>query len=364
MSSPVVGILRRNRSLLDDELNIYKQILEYNKIETLVLDVNDRDFWEKLKKVNILIYKWGHDHHNSQIASAILPVIEKSLGIKCFPDLSTCWHYDDKLKQYYLLKENGFPVVDSFVFWSKESALKWLDTYSDFPAVFKLRNGAGSMSVRLVRNRREAKKLIFRSFGKGLLQTNVSVPHVARILNYELKRIVRYYAINFRNRFIFPERRQFWIRHKNYVYFQKYLPGNEWDTRVTTAGNRAHAFRRFTRPGDFRASGSNKWDINPENIDMRMVKIALEISRKLQFQAMAYDFIYDQDQKPRIVEISYLYGGAGYPDFMNGYWDENLEWHSGRYWPQHFELIDLLEMSDLKMPLLDSDTTYKEATII
>jgi hypothetical protein len=81
----------------------------------------------------------------------------------------------------------------------------------------------------------------------------------------------------------------------------------------------------------------------------------------MDFQAMAYDFIYDQKKQPVIVEMSYMYGGAGYPDFMNGYWDAQLNWIEGRYWPQHFELMDLLNRPDLKCPPdLDNSTNYRK----
>ena len=201
-------------------------------------------------------------------------------------------------------------------------------------------------------------------FGSGISQSRTAIPHLFKTLNYDIEKIYRYYAINFRNKYLIPEKCPYWLRHKNYVYFQRFVAGNEWDTRVTTAGNRAHAFRRFNRPNDFRASGSNRWDIDPEKIDLRMVRIALEISKYFGFQAMAYDFIYDEQKKPKIVEMSYLYGGAGYPDFMNGYWDANMNWHAGRYWPQYFELIDLLNIPDLKLPELETTTGYRKANIL
>lgn len=364
MKNKIVGIIKRNKFSSDPEMKIYFDILSYNGIKTISLNPNQENFWQDIRNTDLLIYKWGHDHHNFQVATTILPVIEAQLGVKCFPDWKTCWHYDDKIKQYYLLKENGFPVVDSYIFWSRDSAMDWLSNYNDFPVVSKLRNGSGSISVFFINDRKSAKKRIERMFGRGMLQTDVSLFHTCRILNNNPGKIIRHYSIGFRNRFIHPEKRQFWLRHKNYVYFQKYLPENKWDTRVTTAGNRAHAFRRFTRPGDFRASGSNLWDINPAEIDMRMVRIALDISKKLGFQSMAYDFIYNENNEPKIIEMSYLYGGAGFPDFMNGYWDEDLVWHKGRYWPQYFELMDLLELPDLKMPEIETTTSYQNAKIL
>jgi len=348
----------------DSEIQIYLDILDYNKIPYVLLDNSDPDFWKKLEGVDVFIFKWGHDHHSHQIAHTILPVIENTLELKCFPDQATCWHYDDKVKQHFLLEQAGFPVIPSYVFWDKGAALDWIRQHSDFPLVFKLKNGAGSLSVFLVHHRAQALRMIKRMFGRGMKQTTIPVFYLAKTLNYDLVKIFRYYSINFRNRFINQEKNVYWLRHKNYAYFQQYMPNNQWDTRVTTAGLRAHAFRRFNRPKDFRASGSNSWDISPEQIDLRMVQIALEVSRYFGFQAMAYDFVYDYKGEPRIVEMSYLYGGAGYPDFMNGYWDEHLNWHEGRYWPQYFELSDLLELPGLRMPEgLKTTTKYTKATI-
>jgi glutathione synthase/RimK-type ligase-like ATP-grasp enzyme len=81
---------------------------------------------------------------------------------------------------------------------------------------------------------------------------------------------------------------------KNYVYYQKYLPNNNFDTRVTVIGDRAFAFRRFNRTRDFRASGSGKIDYDMDSIDKRMIKIALETSEECGFQCMAFDFLYDE----------------------------------------------------------------------
>lgn len=346
----------------DNEMNIYKEILNFNSIPFKVYNSGNIEFVKDLNDC-YFIFKWGHDHHSRQLAETILPVMELS-GIKCFPNYNTAWHYDDKVKQYFLLSKNGFPVVPSYVFYDKHEALNWVETECSFPTVFKLKGGAGSLSVFLIKDKKQAIRKINQLFGMGISQNELNIRQTINTLNYDLKKIIKFYAIGIRNRYLTKDKNAYWLKHKNYAYFQEFMPGNEWDTRVTTAGLRAHAFRRFTRPGDFRASGSNRWDISPENIDIRMVRIALDVSAYFGFQAMAYDFVYDPKGEPKIVEMSYLYGGAGYPDFMNGYWDNNLIWHEGRFWPQFFELMDFLELPDLKLPKLDSDTGYKKATII
>lgn len=344
-----VGIHKTWKRKEDPGLKVYKDILDYNSINYVELDSSDLDFWLQLNNITHFIFKWGHIDHHHQLAKTILPIIENEYKIKCFPNQSTCWHYDDKIKQYLLLKVNKFPVVESWTFWDKDKAIEWLES-ATFPLVFKLKGGAGGISVQLVKNKKHAIKLTRRIFGNGISQGNFGIKNTFITHNFNLKKIFRHYAIGLRNKFLLKEKIGFWQKHKNYIYFQKYLPNNEFDTRVTTAGLRVHAFRRFNRKNDFRASGSDRWDINPANIDMRMIEIALNISKHFGFQSMAYDFLYDENKNPKIIEMSYLYGGAGYPDFMNGYWDENLIWHEGRFWPQHFELIDFLEIPNLKLP--------------
>lgn len=362
-NSILVGIHRAIHDKVDPELEVYRKILKYNDVPYIELDSSDLDFWEKIQTITHFIYKWSHAHGDHQIANAIIPVIQYHYGKKCFPTWETSWHYDDKIKQTYLLQAYGFPICEGYVFYHKSKALQFVKT-TELPLVFKLKNGAGSMNVQIVKTRKEAEKLVNKMFGDGLSQDKTSFLNVLKTLNFDFYKVFRFYGIKFRDNFIQKYRQKLWLRHKNYIYFQKFLPGNDFDTRVTTVGLRVHAFRRFNRKNDFRASGSNKWDIDPSHIDMRMVKIALDISKKFKFQSMAYDFLLDQNNAPKIVEMSYLYGGAGYPDFMNGYWDENLTWHSGRFWPQHFEMIDFLEIPDLKCPPdLDYDTNYKSVSI-
>ena len=77
---------------------------------------------------------------------------------------------------------------------------------------------------------------------------------------------------------------------------------------------------------------------------------------------MAYDFIYDENKNPLIAEISYTYGD--YPEFSNGYWDKNLIWHSGHYFPEYFELVDALHMPELKLPDIELNSPYKKAKLL
>ena len=73
----------------------------------------------------------------------------------------------------------------------------------------------------------------------------------------------------------------YWDVHYRYALFQQWLPGNEFDTRITVIGNRAFGFRRFNRQGDFRASGSGNLDWDPVQVDPAFVQLAFRIAKRL-----------------------------------------------------------------------------------
>ena len=89
---------------------------------------------------------WHHFQTNPKailFAKQLLFALEQS-GKKVFPDFRTGWHFDDKLGQKYLLEAIDAPLVPSYVFYDKKEALEWVQK-TDFPKVFKLRGGAGSV---------------------------------------------------------------------------------------------------------------------------------------------------------------------------------------------------------------------------
>ena len=344
----LVGLYKTEYPKYQKERNdLYKLILSVNNIDYIELHIDEPDFWEKVKKVDLFLFRWAHveDHH--QLVSTILPIIENHHRIKCFPNLDTCWHYDDKIKQCYLLKSLGYPIVDSWIFWEKEHALEWAQD-ANYPAVFKLKKGAGSSNVILIKNKKEAIKIINKMFDEGIISSD-RIPHTGKIKDESIENFLRYKA----DKYIFNKIRGHtpttWQTEKNYVLFQKYLPNNSFDTRIRVIGNRASAVRRFVRKNDFRASGSGNWDLDYSKIDLKFVELALKISRELKFQSMGYDFLYDENGEPFICEISY-----NFPDYIElGYWDEKLNWHNLKFVPPFFHLVDALDFKDLIQPDLE-----------
>jgi hypothetical protein len=134
--------------------------------------------------------------------------------------------------------------------------------------------------------------------------------------------------------------------------FQKFLPNNLFDTRVSIIGERAFAFRRFNRENDFRASGSGRINYDINKIDLHSVEIAFNISNKLNFQSMAYDFLFNERKELEICEVSYTYVDTAVYN-CPGFWDKDLSWHEGHFWPKYCQLVDALGSPNLKQPLLN-----------
>ena len=132
---------------------------------------------------------WHHlqnDYRDVLFSKQLLLAVEMS-GKKVFPDQRTYWHYDDKVGQKYLFETIGAPFVPSYVFYTKVDALNWVKN-TTFPKVFKLRGGAGSQNVKLVKSAKQASKIIKKAFGEGFSQLD-RIGHLKeRVRKYQEKK--------------------------------------------------------------------------------------------------------------------------------------------------------------------------------
>jgi len=327
----------------------YMKILEDNAIDYKLVDSQSHTFWEEINDCSLYIMFLGQTLMHLQRQLSLISVLDNVLGIRCFPNWNTAWHFDDKISQYYLLKSQGFPIAPSHIFWDKDLAIEWAKS-AIYPQVFKLKGGAGSLNVIKVYNSKQAMKLISKMFGKGISNGNVPGVNLFKVYRNSIKTLVKskvkYSLYELGLRFGITEN---WSRHQGYAFFQDFLPNNNYDTRVTIIGGRSFAFQRKNRPTDFRSSGSGIIDFSPNNIDHRCLKIAFSISQKFNFQCMAYDFLYDLNKQPIINELSCQFVDSAIYS-CPGYWDENLNWYEGHLWPQYCQLQDLLDKSDLIQP--------------
>ncbi len=333
----LVGIHVNSKGSIQPFTQKYIAILEHNNIDHVMMNIQDPEFWDIYSGINAFIYQIGQTSDVLQLSASFLPILQHLTKIPVYPNFETSWHFDDKIKQEYLARYCALPFVQAYVFWDKEEARMWL-RQSSYPVVFKLKGGAGSTNVVLIKKYRQAVRLVNAAFSRGLRDSKLNASW--KVKYFPVNKYIRNNLIHAKKIIMSEDSTPYWALNKNYVYFQDFLPDNPYDTRVTVIGNRAFAFRRFNRKSDFRASGSGHINYDQDKIDLEAVRMALAISHRCNFQSMAYDFLYD-GTTPKICEISYTYQDLAVYN-CPGFWDDQLVWHEGHYMPQLFILEDLL----------------------
>jgi len=318
--------------------------LQKKDIYYTILDLTRSDAIEQAKQCDGIMWRWAHNPQDKQCAQKILFSIEHILKIPVFPDTSTSWHYDEKTAQFYLLGEIGAPVPGTWLFWQRDAAIEWARSAA-YPLIFKLSSGAGSSNVMKVTNFAQADILIHKMFDRGFFPYTVNefqktpIPTNLSGCKAFLSRFLHAFSYVFLGDYP-PLNPSFWKPEYGYAYFQEFLQGNEFDTRITIIGDRAFAFHRMNRPGDFRASGSGNINYDPEKIDKRCIEIAFKISGECRFQSMAYDFLV-KDNNPVVCEISYTFSDQAVYD-CPGYWNSRMQWHDRHMWPEEAQCEDFI----------------------
>lgn len=315
---------------------IWTRYCERNNIPYKLVSCYDSDIVNQLEDCDVLL--WHHHHTSAKdvlFAKGLLFALQQS-GKKVFPDFNAGWHFDDKVGQKYLLEAIGAPIAPSWVFYEKEDALTWIENTS-FPKVFKLRGGAGSTNVKLIKTPSEAIKMVNKAFGTGFPSYDKWNDIKEQYLRYKRGKFSLIEALkSVRRLFVSTRFAKTVGNQKGYIYFQEFIPDNKYDIRVITIGEKAFAIKRMTRPNDFRASGSGITLYEREHFPEDCIKLAFNISKKLQSDCVAYDFVFDKNNNPFIVEINYGFAFEVYHS-CPGYWDRDLNWHEGKF--EHAEWI-------------------------
>lgn len=335
-----IAIHKRENSFSDRWI----EYCDTHGIEYVIVNCYDSNIINIIKSENVTHLMW-HFHHSSfldiQISSYVFNSAEL-MGIKTFPNRATRWHFDDKVAQKYLFESLNLPHVESFVFYSKLDAKRFVKKCS-YPLVYKLRRGAGSANVKLVQNEADSQKHIELMFNTGVNSSANPLKNFDQKVRVARKVRNPFFVLKKTYNYLKKSRREKALgnREKGYVYFQKFMPNNDFDTRIIVVGQVAFGIRRFNKDNDFRASGSGKISYDTDKIDLRCVESAFEATKRIGAQCLAYDFVYDQNNVPKIIEICYAFSMKAY-DQCEGYWDRDLNFHRTEFNPQYLMIENLL----------------------
>ena len=315
---------------------------EQQKIPYKLVNCYSSNIIQDLRDCDALL--WHHSQSDPKdilVAKQILFALEHS-GFKVFPDFHTGWHFDDKVGQKYLFEALELPAVPSYVFLEKKTAMAWIES-ATFPKIFKLRGGAGSANVKMVRSSKNARQLVRRSFGKGFSQYEAWSNLKERVRKFrngktDIKDIIKgIIRIGYE-----PKYSKIKGKERGYVYFQDFIPNLDCDYRLMIIDNKAFGIKRFVRENDFKASGSGNLSYDPLNFSEEMLKNAFQIAKKLKSSSCILDFIIF-DKTPYLIEMSYGFPMTNFADDCPGYWDHNLEWHEEKFNPQGWMIDTLLK---------------------
>lgn len=302
---------------------------EKNQIKYKIVSCYSSRIIDDLKDCDALLWHFNQASSKDVLFAKQLVFSLETAGKTVFPDFHTAWHFDDKVGQKYLLESIGAPLVPSYVFYEKDDALDWIKG-TTFPKVFKLRGGAGSANVQIVKNRSEARKLAIKAFGAGFSQYDKWGSLKDRWYKYNkgktgfwnvIKGVLRFGRTTEFARVAGNER--------GYIYFQEFIPDNKYDIRVIVIDGKAFAIKRLVREGDFRASGSGSVLYEKKHFDDDTIRLAFETANKMKSKCLAVDFVY-RDGTPLIVEVSYGFIKEVYYDCA-GYWTKDMGWHEGPF---------------------------------
>ncbi len=310
--------------------DLWIEYCQKHDIQYRIVDAYANDILEQIADCDAFMWHFHlHQYKDYLFAKQLIYVIEKQMGKITFPNYDTCWHYDDKVGQKYLFESIGAPLIPSYIFYTRQEALEWAKT-ATFPKVFKLRCGASSSTVQLINSRLQAKSIIKKAFNGGIKTFNYIELIKERYHKYRnglvslrnLLGLIKMWTLRTKP----LEYYNYHSKEIGYVYFQDFIPDNDFDIRVLIIGNRAIAKKRMNRENDFRASGSHINIFDEKKVDLKYIKKAFEINDKLKMQSVAFDFLHDSNANPLLTEVSYCSGIKNYK-YYSGYWTADLQWH-------------------------------------
>jgi len=193
--------------------------------------------------------------------------------------------------------------------------------------------------VRLIKNRQSARRLVKKAFSSGFSQYDAGSNLKERFRKFRLGKATMYDVFKGVVRLGYPtEFAKVIGNERGYIYFQDFIPDNDHDIRVNVVDGKAFAVKRRVRENDFRASGSGYPEFEKHHFPDEMIEIALDLTKKLKLQAVAYDFL---NYNGRYVISELSYGFCDMTDACTGYWDEEMNWHPGKFHEQDW-MVDMM----------------------
>jgi len=197
-----------------------------------------------------------------------LRILTEEMGKFLFPSYEALWLYESKRRTADWLKVNGLPHPETHVFFDRERALSFLAD-AELPLVFKTDLGSTASGVHILRDRKRARRLVKKCFGKGYLGRR-------------------------------HDRRD---RDWGYVLLQQYVPdATEW--RMVCMGDSYFGHRKLRR-GDFHSGSREVGWVRPPD---RLLDFVRAVTDCGPFLSMNVDVLERPDGEYLVNELHPVFG--------------------------------------------------------
>jgi len=208
--------------------------------------------------------------------------LNQEMGLPIYPSYRELRLYENKRNVAAWLELHGFPHPPTQVFIRKGDAMAFV-RQADYPLVFKANVGSSARGVSIVRGRRDAERIVHRTFGR------FSPNHAKGFIKPKPGRVIHANQ---------PGRAQ-----RHYVIIQDFVD-IKWEWRLIRVGESYFGHQKLLR-GQF-ASGSDLvgWGKPPDHL----LRLAKEVFDRGEFRCMAMDVLETKDGQFLINELQTIFG--------------------------------------------------------
>lgn len=316
--------------------NRFRLVLEQNGIDVSICSPSTlNDVLEQVEGSDALVSRWADNLWNHYFSDVVMAKIKRQRK-PSWPDYNAFSIYDDKIKTFVLLDEMGVSIPKTKVLIRPDvtSAIEALGS----PLLLKKRHGSGSAGIELVKDGNELGRILKRVCSRGYRGSRSKRP----------KSGVRDYLHSMKRKLFEKTGHPCEEREWGIILLQEFVEGNSGDVKVVVLNDKALVIERYNRPGDFRASGSGRINYYPKRDVSECVRLAFEISRRQNFVSMGYDFVFDSEDNPLVVDMNYTFSDDAFSK-CPGYYDSDMVFHKWSRWPQT-EILEALLSQPLEDP--------------
>jgi hypothetical protein len=244
------------------------------KLDFEIYDPVNEKFFENIKNSKVQNFLVRPSHNTQLIRQMFFEKIEivaSQLKKEVYPSIAEQKIYEAKRTLAYFLLANNIPHPKTSVFYNYQEAKDFIES-AHMPIVFKTHNGASATGVEIIKNRKQALRLIKACFEKYYLNKSISD---YRDIDYD------------------------------YVIFQEYIKEAR-EHRVIKIGNSWMGHEKaYSENNEFMSgSGKNLWT----QPSFKLLDFCRDIAEKHNFSTMCFDIFEDSYGNFYVNELQTWFG--------------------------------------------------------